>query len=43
MSYDATQRNARLVACSRCAAQVYATHPTDPYVCIACRREEPQS
>lgn len=36
-SYDQIQIEAQLVTCVRCAKSVYATHPSEPYTCQACR------
>lgn len=37
-TYDAIQMAAKLVVCASCRRPWYATHPTDPYVCVACRQ-----
>jgi hypothetical protein len=39
-TYDEKQAAAVLMTCTKCQIQVYATAPTDPYVCILCVRDQ---
>lgn len=40
MSYDQKQAAAVLTTCSICKVEVYATSPTEKYVCICCQRDQ---
>lgn len=41
-TYDQKQAAAVLKTCTACGVDVYATRPTDPYVCILCVRDQEQ-